>query len=342
MLLICKLTEYIKSKKLYIALILVALFGLWLETYYKYNNFKLLMILTAFILFVCLTAFQKFAKIIKAVFEDNDTDLKIKKEMTILLNWQKSRVVNFLAGTFAIMSNVEFFYLKLVPFNPIGIYIAFWLLFILFVAGMGYISFVLYIRMLLNITNFKLTKYNYYEPANTPYLVAIYKLYNVFSLSFLVVGFLFTVIYAIVAPPSMITMPPLDSFNINYLYEYVFIWSWIVIIFGIIFGYVFLTLYPHVLIKRIILNMKNLSKNMISSYVEKNFPINFSFSDRIIVIESYVNILNYINSTKTMIDYEKSNFFVSFIIMISSLSIPVVSFLEMIIKIQEVFMRIQI
>lgn len=240
------------------------------------------------------------------------------------------------------MSNIEFFYLNLIPFNPIGLYIALWLFIVLFVAGMGYISYILYIFTLYNITKLNLTKYNYYEPANTPYLVAIYNLYNTFSLNFLVVGFLFTVIYAIVAPPSMISIPTLYPFSIDYLYEYVFIWSWIVIIIGILFGYIFLTLYPHVLIKRIILNMKNISKNMISSYVEKRLPINISLNDRIMIIEGYVNILDHINSTKSIIDYEKANFFVSFMIMIFSLSIPTISFLETIIKIQEVFLSIKI
>ena len=342
MIVISGLTKNIKSKRLYIIMILFLLIGLWFEDCYNYNNFKLLLMLTVCIFFVCLVAFRKYERIVEIFFKGNDTDLKIKEEMTKLLNRQKSREVLGAATIFAILSNIEFFYLNLIPFNPIGLYIALWLFIVLFVAGMGYISYILYIFTLYNITKLNLTKYNYYEPANTQYLVAIYNLYNTFSLNFLVVGFLFTVIYAIVAPPSMISIPTLYPFSIDYLYEYVFIWSWIVIIIGILFGYIFLTLYPHVLIKRIILNMKNISKNMISSYVEKRLPINISLNDRIMIIEGYVNILDHINSTKSIIDYEKANFFVSFMIMIFSLSIPTISFLETIIKIQEVFLSIKI
>lgn len=340
--LINKLTKNVKTKKFYFVFILFIISGLWLNIYTKYDHFSLLMLLTVCIFFICITAFKKFNKLIRSVFEDDETDIIIKSEITRLQNLQKSQISTFLAFLFAVTSNIEFFYLKLVPFNLIGGYIAFWLLIVLFIAGMGYISFILYIRMLLNITKTKLTKYNYYEPANTSSLILIYNLYSTFSLNFLGVGLLFTVIYTIVAPLNMIKWPPLDHISLDYLYEYIFIFSWAVIIIGIILGYIFLTLYPHILIKRIILNLKNSSKERISLYVERHLPMNLTIKERVAVIESHLNILSYIDSTKAIVDYEKTNFVVSFAMMVFSLCIPVASFLEAVIKIQEVFVNIPV
>lgn len=79
---------------------------------------------------------------------------------------------------------------------------------------------------------------------------------------------------------------------------------------------------------------------MISLYVERHLPMNVTINERIAVIESYLNILSYIDSTKTIVDYEKTNFVVSFVMLVFSLCIPVASFLEAIVKIKEVFMNV--
>lgn len=70
--------------------------------------------------------------------------------------------------------------------------------------------------------------------------------------------------------------------------------------------------------------------------------MNLTIKERVAVIESHLNILSYIDSTKAIVDYEKTNFVVSFAMMVFSLCIPVASFLEAVIKIQEVFMNIPV
>lgn len=123
--LINKLTKNVKTKKFYFVFILFIISGLWLNIYTKYDHFSLLMLLTVCIFFICITAFKKFNKLIRSVFEDDETDIIIKSEITRLQNLQKSQISTFLAFLFAVTSNIEFFYLKLVPFNLIGGYIAF-------------------------------------------------------------------------------------------------------------------------------------------------------------------------------------------------------------------------
>ena len=70
--LINKLTKNVKTKKFYFVFILFIISGLWLNIYTKYDHFSLLMLLTVCIFFICITAFKKFNKNIRSVFEDDE------------------------------------------------------------------------------------------------------------------------------------------------------------------------------------------------------------------------------------------------------------------------------
>lgn len=331
-------TKSAKKVKLWVPLLSFWSLGLYFNSCFHYNNFVLLMMLTITIFLIELYAFIKFDEITDNIIEDNRTDLNVKFEVKKLKELLKSYRLTYIAATFAFFSNVEFFYLKLLPFNLIGMYIVLWLFLVLFIAAIGYCSYLLFIHMLINITKLKLIEYNYYDPSNTTYIVNIYNLYVAFSLSFLFIGFLFTIIYAIVAPLKSIAFPS-GGLSVSHLYEYVFLFSWGVIVFGIIFGYIVLSIYPNILIRKIVNDMKDLSKQMISFYFRK-LPSGITNYDRIIVMESYINILEYIDSRKTIINRERTVSLFSFLLMLMSVMVSISSYLEAIMKIQEVFSNI--
>ena len=104
----------------------------------------------------------------------------------------------------------------------------------------------------------------------------------------------------------------------------------------ILIAFFILLIYPKVLLKRIIINLKDASKDTILLYLF-NLSDKMKNDGKIELIERCLNIIKLIDSTKINIDKEKTIFIFSFFITMASLYIWVSSILNAFVQIQDIF-----
>lgn len=310
--------------------------GHFINAKIPYENFSLLQCLIIINFIACFLTLKKIDRSLKTIINSQKTDDCVKnkiKRCYLLLN---SKYILFFSFVLAIMSNAEFFYLKLIPTNLMGIYIALLLFFVLSISYIGYIKYIIYIIFLKKISICEISYYNFFEPVRTPFIEILNHIIDNFSICFLLMGLIYTIVYSMIAPFSNIFLQKSFNFDMINMYEFIFIFSWLVIVILILIAFFILLIYPKVLLKRIIINLKDASKDTILLYLF-NLSDKMKNDGKIELIERCLNIIKLIDSTKINIDKEKTIFIFSFFITMASLYIWVSSILNAFVQIQDIF-----
>lgn len=179
--------------------------GLVLSFFYEYDNFYVLQAMIIAILLIEMQVLGKYKKNISDLSLCFKTTSLTYQRYAKLKKRYSSQFVKILAHGFSFISNIFFFYLKLIPLNGLGIYICILLYITLYFSMIGYINVILFILFLRKVSIKDINVVNKMYPQNDQACKRINNIINLQAITFAVIGMIYTIVYVIIAPgPVMV------------------------------------------------------------------------------------------------------------------------------------------
>ena len=253
--------------------------GQIISDFSPYQNLKLFQILLIGIIIITFYAIKGYREVFSTLYSQIKLDSNLELIYDQFGKYQRSLLLFLIALILPWKFLCSFYSRDFIDFTYIGIY-GFILVYInLFIAFLGYGLYVILLWFLYKLTKTPISNFDFYSPADTPWLVKISRLGRFMSNNFFILGMMYTAIYAFVIPEYGVKAT-FDGrilnfsrivFNshaiINFLKTWGTILSLIVLMFPI------LLLLQRYFIKKIIRNLKDSSMGDLQNQIRNDMPV---------------------------------------------------------------------
>ncbi|OWR30398.1 hypothetical protein CDO73_10780 [Saccharibacillus sp. O23] len=305
----------LEKKNLLFVCLGIFLIGAVVNFLNPYPLFYVHQIILLLILFLSMTVVKKIFVFFDQSFPSPLKDARLDGFNKNFNSKMYSCIILIISTSVTLIYFISIFCLEYIKINLVGIYALMLGACALYVSIIGYCLLVILIRYLRTIRKdaLELVEYERFSPANTDWLIKTSEFFNYLKRNFFILGFLFTLEYAILIPQNAIEFSP--NFQINTKNNAAFIMTWTGILLFIVLAFPIISFLSKKYIKEIIASFKQktiLELDKLLIIAEKNN----SGTD----VLSYVNLINRVNSSPSY-PWSASNFRISSLIPLLTISV---------------------